>query len=394
MDLTASSIFSQFSANGAKALDLIRETSYSPKMTKTLREWGITEVSEMVGRSANYIRKQEKEKKIPSPRYDQETKKRVYSLEEINFLRSHFTTSPTKHEKDEAAIIAFANFKGGAAKTTSAVNTAQYMAKKGYRTLLIDCDSQASATQVFGYVPDEQIKEDETLLPILTGDFSSLSKVIRKTYWTGLDLVPANLALYNAEFILPVKNVEAEKTGKRFEFYGILHKALEEFKSSYDVIILDCPPSMGMISINAIYAANSIIIPAPPAMLDFTSTVQFFDMLYEVLSRLPEKHYKFIRMLITKHDGRASSDGLIHIMRQLYGKYVMLNMMYNSEVIKKASADMCTIYEVSKYSGAKKTFDRAMQYTDAINGEIERLIQKTWSSQKNIEQSIPEHIEM
>ena len=131
-------------------------------------------------------------------------KGRTYSLDQINLIREHFNTRPGKTEKDETAILAFANFKGGAAKTTSAVHAAMYFAKAGYKTLFIDCDSQASATQIFGYNPDEHIKNEDTLLNCLTAD-SSLNSVIRKTYWPGLDLIPANLALYGAEFTLPVK---------------------------------------------------------------------------------------------------------------------------------------------------------------------------------------------
>ena len=98
---------------------------------------------------------------------------------------------------------------GGVWKTTTAINAAHYFALKGYKVLFIDADSQGSGTQCFGYIPDNDIDDDSTLLPYLLGEITSLKPAIRSTYWDGLDLIPANLALYNAEFELPVKNIRA-----------------------------------------------------------------------------------------------------------------------------------------------------------------------------------------
>jgi chromosome partitioning protein len=380
MTKQTSEIFKELASQGEKALDLIREVSYSPDQKKSLRQWGVIEASEMVGRSAQYIRQAEKSKKLPSPNFNSNSSRRSYSLAAVNKMREFFGTRPIKGKNSDPAVIAFANFKGGAAKTTSAVNCAQYFARKGYRVLFIDCDSQASGTQVFGYVPDQDIKENETLLPFLIGEINDLNPVIRRTYWDGLDLIPSNLALYNAEFILPAKIAEAAAKQERYEFYDLLSSGLATIRNKYDIIVIDCPPSMGMISINAVFSANAIIIPTPPAMLDFTSTVQFFNMLHETLQRLPGKHYRFIRILITKHDGRASSDAIVSILRELYGKYVMSSIMFNTEVIKRASANMQTLYEIDKYEGSKQALNRAIQIADLLHGELESLLKASWGT--------------
>ena len=143
--MLAYKIFSDLSDQGIKALDIVRKESFSPQTKKTLKTWGISEVSGLVGRSSNYIRQQENEKKIPAP--ITKANKRVYTLEEIENLRKYFKTN--KNSKNKCCTISFANFKGGAAKTTSAVNAAQFFALQGYRVLLIDCDSQASTTNIF-----------------------------------------------------------------------------------------------------------------------------------------------------------------------------------------------------------------------------------------------------
>ena len=136
---------------------------------------------------------------------------------------------------------------------------------------------------------------------------------------------------------------------------------------------------MGMISINAIYAATSLLIPIPPSMLDFSSTVQFFGMLKDVLSRLPEREYAFIRLLITKDEKSDKTKELVATIRQLYGTYVKLATMPNSEAIKKIGMDMLSIYEVEKYAGNKKTLDRIRHATDGVNNELEDLITKSWA---------------
>ncbi|MHB1949657.1 MAG: hypothetical protein ACYCQI_16280, partial [Gammaproteobacteria bacterium] len=139
-----------------------------------------------------------------------------------------------------------------------------------------------------------------------------------------------------------------------------------------------CPPRMGMISINSIYAATSLLIPIPPSMLDFSSTIQFFGMLKDVLSRLPQKEYAFLRLLVTKNENSEKTKELVAAIRQLYGTYVQLAMMPNSEAIKKIGMDMQSIYEVEKYAGNKKTLDRVRQAADEVNGELEDLIKKSW----------------
>ncbi len=374
----ASNIFEKFELNGSKALEVFRKRAFNPETQKTLRTWGINDASLMVGRSRKTIFDLEKEKKLQPAEIDTISGRRIYTLKHINYLRSYFGTKPSRPAGSDPAVIAVTNFKGGVWKTTTAINAAHHFALQGYRVLFIDADSQGSGTQCFGYIPDNDIDDENTLLPYLLGEATSLASAIRPTYWDGLDLIPANLALYNAEFELPVKNIKSQTAGKPFYFYDILRQGIETIKENYDIIIVDCPPSMGMISINSIYAATSLLIPIPPSMLDFSSTIQFFGMLKDVLSRLPQKEYAFLRLLVTKNEGSEKTKELVAAIRQLYGTYVQLAMMPNSEAIKKIGMDMQSIYEVEKYAGNKKTLDRVRQAADEVNDELEDLIKKSW----------------
>lgn len=374
----ATKVFDVFEKNGSKALEITRSRSYNPESRKILRSWGINEASEMVGKTRQAIVDAEKSGKVPKARTHKETGRRYYTLKDINILRRHFKTLPEMPQNNNAVVLSVANFKGGVSKTTTAVHFAQYMALKGYKTLFIDCDSQASGSQYFGLIPDTEVEDEKTLLPFLLGKSKTLTSSINKTHWDGLDLIPANLSLYSAEFELPIKHIENQTN--KFKFYEVLSHGIDEIKHLYDIIILDCPPSMGMISINAIYSSDAILIPLPASMLDFSSTVQFFSMMRDVLSKIPEKDFSFIRILITKHEKTDNSIEISETIRALYSDFVCLTAILQSEAIKKADAEMKTIYEIDKYKGSKKTFERAKFSFDEANSEIETLIKKTWNA--------------
>lgn len=373
-DRSADIVFKSLFEAGSKAFKNLRNTAIAPETTKKLKEWGISEAAEMVGRTSQTLRNLEEAGKTPTARQVSKGKRleRVYNLAEINHLRNTFNTRPCKPAHCESTIIGFVNFKGGAGKTTSAICTAQYFSKKGYRVLFIDCDSQGSATQMFGYIPDEDFGENDTILNILIDQSNDINALIRKTYWDGLDLIPANLSLYNAELIIPTQ------IGKQLDFYNRLNTCIKKLSPSYDIIVLDCPPSMGMISINALFAANALMIEMPPVIVDFASTIQFFKMVSEVMERLPKKVYSFIRILITKYNGRINAMQLKDLLQAYFGEYVMSNSMIQSEAIIKAASNMQTLYEIDKFDGDKKTYERALQSADLVNEEIENLIQLSW----------------
>lgn len=375
----AHNTFASFEENGEKALKVMRKKAFTPENKKTLRTWGIFDTSKLVGKTDQSIRIAERDKKVPLPKIDPKTNRRTYTLEHINLLRDYFSTRPRKPDGKDPCILASINFKGGVWKTTECVDTSLYLALSGYRVCLIDLDSQGSATQTFGYIPDNEIEADETLLPCFYEvEGKTLKTQIRSTHWSGLDLIPANLALYDAEFYLPIKQTQEKQAGNEFVFYDKIQKHLNEIKDDYDFIVLDCPPSMGMISTNALYAANSLLIPTPPSMLDFSSTVQFFSMVKSVLERLPEKDYNFIRLLITKYEKTDNTQILTTIIRQLYGDHVLLAQVPVSEAVKKASTDMRSIYEIEKYSGSKKTLDRIREISDELGAEIVKLARRAW----------------
>ena len=123
----------------------------------------IGKAADLVGRTTAAIREAESDGRlVPPPRADN-GRRMGYTLAQLNDMRGTFGTRPWREPEDPCSIIAVQNFKGGVGKSTVSVHLAQYLAIRGYRVLLIDCDSQASATTLFGYVPDLDLDEDETL---------------------------------------------------------------------------------------------------------------------------------------------------------------------------------------------------------------------------------------
>lgn len=144
-------------------------------------------------------------------------------------------------------IIAFANQKGGVGKTTTCINVATYMALMGKRVLILDLDPQGNATSAVGITKTKDLK---TIYDLIGGE-SNYDDVIKSTIVKDLFIIPSTVDLAGAEVEL-IQIPQREKVIKRI---------LDEISDSYDFILIDCPPSLGLITVNALTASNSIIIP-------------------------------------------------------------------------------------------------------------------------------------
>lgn len=143
--------------------------------------------------------------------------------------------------------ISFTNQKGGVGKTTTCINLAAYVAAMGKKVLVLDLDSQGNATSGLGI---EKNKELKTIYDVIAGD-TTLDEVICQTIIEDLDIIPATVDLAGAEIEM-VQMPQREK---------IIKGILEPVKNVYDFIMIDCPPSLGLITVNALTASDSIIIP-------------------------------------------------------------------------------------------------------------------------------------
>lgn len=343
------------------------------------KRYTMKEVEVLVGRTYHTIRAAESDGRLPPRNESPEGRRAPYTLEDINRAREVFGTRLSRSPEDPVIRLAVSNFKGGSAKTTTAVHAAQYLAEQGLRVLLVDCDPQASATAAFGYVPDDDVEVESTLLPLLNGERSDMSYAIRETYWDSLDLVPSNLTLYNAEYGLAL-----EASSNPTALLRMRH-GLETVEDRYDVIILDPPPALGMISLSVMQAANALVIPTPPALYDVYSTRSFFSMLVEVVDTLQrhlgELDYKFVRLLVTRLDvASETQQQLFDLLPEVMGTTLMRYPVTKTAALDRAGMFGRSLYEATPDSVPRKTWKRALAHFNRSNEEVLLLIRQAWPS--------------
>jgi chromosome partitioning protein len=343
--------------------------------------FSITRAAELVGRTPAAIRDAEKEGRLPAVQRSASGRRIGYTLGEINHMRAVFGTRPWRAAEDPVAVIAVQNFKGGVGKSTLSTHLAQYLAIRGYRVCLIDCDSQGSSTTLFGYVPDLDIREEETLYPFIrNAEMTSLAYAVRETHWDGLYLVPANLKLYSAEYELAARIARAEPA-----LLNRLAEGIASIAAHFDVIILDPPPALGTISLAVMRAANALLVPVPPTVIDFTSTTAFLAMLYETMSTLEERGLsvalRWMRIVATRADEQKSIQReLLGLMRELFGSLLLRTVLKDSAEIDNAAARLMTVYELEQPVTSRETYQRCMTYLGGVNAEVETEIRLTWPS--------------
>jgi chromosome partitioning protein len=367
-------------ASSENFLQRMHERGNDPYMQKQLvRLFSPSEAAEMVGRDRTTLARAEAELGMESLQRNPENNRRLgYHLAQIQQFRRHFGTLPWRDSEDAPITIACQNFKGGVGKSTTCVNFAHYLALKGYRVLVVDTDSQATTTSMFGYLPDAEITVEQTLLPYLDSSETSLVYAVRKTYWPNIDLIPACLALYEAEMAIAAHLSSQTDRDKRVEFFSELKFGIQTVSEHYDVILLDSPPALGLISINVLLAADALLVPTAPRMYDFTSTVQFFRMVKNYIGLIdPEKEYRWISVLTTLFDQRlASHRQFFEVMGACFGDGLFQHVFFQSSEIINSAVQYLGPYEQPKPNR------KVLEMLDGIFGEIELRVLREWPSKR------------
>lgn len=239
-----------------------------------------------------------------------------------------------------AKIISFSNQKGGVGKTSTCVNLSASLALKGKRTLLIDIDPQGNATTGLGFSKSEL---KNSIYNLLIDEIPTTS-AIYQTALKNLDLLPASIDLAGAEVeLVYVKNRE-----KR------LREKLNEVKDNYDYIMIDCPPSLGLLTINALSASDSVIIPIQSEYFAMEGLSQLMNTIKLVVMHL-NPDLKIDGVVVTMYDGRALISKQISAeIHKFFGKKMFNTIIpRNIRVSEAPSHGLPVMLHDPKCTGAK-----------------------------------------
>ncbi len=371
----------------SERLQAHRAQLFPPNAKRQLRKFTSGEVADLLGVKDAYLRKLDLEGRGPSP----ETRaggRRYYTPSDIQDLRnllekgakSPGTYLPGRREEDHLQVITVINFKGGSGKTTTAAHLAQKMALDGYRVLAIDLDPQASLSALHGFQPEFDLLDGGTLYDAIRyNDPVPLRDVVQKTYFTNLDLIPGNLDLMEFEHETP--RALLARSGE--VFFTRIGDRLSEVQDDYDVVVIDCPPQLGFLTMSALSAATAILVTVHPQMLDVMSMCQFLLMTSNLLGVVADAggnmSYDWMRYVVTRYEpGDGPQNQMVSFMRSLFGENVLNHPMLKSTAISDAGITKQTLYEVEKSQFTRATYERAIESLNAVNGEIEGLIQAAW----------------
>ncbi|WP_424988356.1 plasmid partitioning protein RepA [Microbulbifer sp. S227A] len=371
----------------SERLQAHRAQLFPPDAKRVLRKFTSGEAADLLGVKDAYLRKLHLDGRGPSP----ETRaggRRYYSPEDIQNLRELLeagaktpgTYLPGRHDGDHLQVITVINFKGGSGKTTTAAHLAQKMALDGYKVLAIDLDPQASLSALHGFQPEFDLLDGGTLYDAIRYDNPvPLREVIQQTYFTNLDIIPGNLDLMEFEHETP--RALAQRDGNLF--FTRIGAALSTVEQDYDVVIVDCPPQLGFLTMSALSAATAVLVTVHPQMLDVMSMCQFLLMTSNLLGVVGEAggnmSYDWLRYVVTRYEpGDGPQNQMVSFMRSMFGEHVLNHPMLKSTAISDAGITKQTLYEVEKSQFTRSTYERAIESLNQVNGEIETLVQSAW----------------
>lgn len=253
--------------------------------------------------------------------------------------------------------IAIINQKGGVGKTTTAVNLGTYLAKQGVKVLILDLDPQGNATSGLGF-PQEELQG--CVYNILI-DGVSLHRVKKETQHTNLHLAPASMNLAAAEVELVSQLAREHK----------LKKALEEADGHYDFVIIDCPPSLGLLTVNGLVAADSVLIPVQAEYYALEGLGQLLSTVKRVRSSL-NSNLDLMGVLVTMFDKRTNlSREVQNELRKHFGERVFDTIIPRTVRLAEAPSYGKSIAGYDKFSkGATAYKNLAKEVMKRSKGNI------------------------
>lgn len=383
----------RFAEEAADLSEELREMMLAPRPRKTAPTFTSAQVAELCGidrAKLNYLATRDSSD-LPAGVAQGSGRSRIFTLQEarawVQKVSDVYQTPLHTGARDaDGKVLLVANFKGGSTKTTTTMCLAQGLTLRGRKVLLIDLDPQASLTELCGLYAEKEVTEDSTVLPYIYDPEmeGGLLNFVKSTYWDGLDVIPAHPTLFSAEFHIPATVIK----NPGFKFWALLREGMEPLRKKYDYIILDTAPSLSYLTINALMAADSMVMPLVPESLDFISSVSFWslfaDLAQTIMERGDERRYDFISVLLSKVDNSTSSSAPIvrSWVQRTYRDWLSSLEVPASSAMSNGALAMATVFDISKGDLADKTVSRVRQPLMDYVRWIDELYVEQWRSVK------------
>ena len=394
---------------------------------KTLRRFSTWEITKYLipVAQAHFRRVLRQHPDLPQGETQTDGGAKWFTLDEVLRLRAFFAAEgasgrdylPYRPKGQPAKVLAVANFKGGVGKTSTAAHIAMSAALDGYRVLVVDLDSQGSMTSIFGgRVADEW----QTAFPLLARHYGehlrqtnqgrldrgeapieiddtvaqalelTASDIVQKTHWPNIDLIGAQLDLYWAEFQVPVWRMAA----RSWKLWDALSERLEAdgMLDAYDIVVLDTPPALGYLTINALAAADILLVPTGATFMEFESTGRFFDMLHATFASIEEGEnaaaralgrpglafeWDAVRAVVTRYDGAQQAE-FAALMQSYLGPVLSPVRQEFTALVGQAGEQVAGIYEADYRDFNRETYARGRRTFDETWAGVKKLILGAW----------------
>lgn len=259
----------------------------------------------------------------------------------------------TKYMEKLSKVIAISNHKGGVGKTTSALNIGAGLNKLGYKILLIDLDAQANLSQSLGITEPEK-----SIYGALRGLYTLKESIIPIAELTGLEVIPSTLDLSGAEIEL------SSETGREY----ILKDLIEPIKKNYDFILIDCPPSINLLTVNALTVADEVLIPLQAQYLALQGLTKLLELIGKVQHRL-NKSLIIGGVFITQYDKRKILNrDVVEAIGSHFKDNVFNTKIRDNIALAEAPANKLDIFRYnSNCNGAEDYLELSKEILNKIN---------------------------
>ncbi len=348
-----------------------------------------------------------------------------FTLDEVQTLRAHFGAVGSKAKEYQpyrpiglsAKLVAITNVKRGVGKTSTAAHLAMSAALDGYKVLVIDLDSQASMTSIFGGSVED---EWQTVFPLLARHYakhlqsdnqrrmdrgdnpiplddtltkalgSTAQDLIQATHWPNIDLIGAQLNLSSAEFQIPIWRMQ----GRGWKLWDALTDMLEESNvlDAYDIIFIDTPPVLGHLTITGLAAADILLVPTGASFHEFESTGRFFDLLHTTFQSIedsenraaralgrPEMGFQWdaVRAIVTRYDNSEQAE-MAGLIQAYLGRALLPHRQDFTPLIGQVGEKVQGIYETDYRDFNRETYARERETFDVTYADFKTLLLGMW----------------